>query len=211
MEGRLVPRSKWLDSGFKRSIDVVGALVGLVVAAPVVIVCSLLVVTTSRGGPFFRQRRAGRNGTEFDVLKLRTMTATRAGDWDPSTDAARLTKVGRVLRKISFDELPQLWNILVGEMSLVGPRPLPVQYVDRYSPSQKRRLEARPGLTGLAQVEGRNSLSWPEKFDLDVAYVVGASLKMDVRIVLATMSAVLARSGVSSAGHATMPEFTGED
>lgn len=211
MESDLGARSTWLDSPFKRAFDILGAAAGLVVSLPVLIVCSLLVVVTSRGGPFFRQPRAGRNGSIFDVVKLRTMTVTSTTTWDPSTDASRLTAVGRVLRKFSLDELPQLWSVLVGRMSLVGPRPLPVAYVDRYGPVQRRRLEARPGLTGLAQVRGRNSLRWSEKFDLDVEYVVGASPRMDLSILVATVRTVLFRSGVSAEGHATMPEFTGED
>lgn len=192
-------------------MDVAGALAGLVIAAPILGVCSLLILSTSRGGPFFRQVRAGRNGEEFEVVKLRTMTVASATEWDPSSDAARLTTVGRILRRVSFDELPQLWNVLVGDMSLVGPRPLPVQYVERYSPEQRRRLVARPGLTGLAQVEGRNSLRWAEKFALDVEYVESASLGMDVRILASTVRAVFGGGGVSAEGHATMPEFTGED
>lgn len=210
MDDEHAPRSRWLGSRWKRAVDVVGASLGLIVALPILLVCVVLVMASSKGGPFFRQRRAGLEGREFDVLKLRTMTRSSVGPWDPATDSARLTRVGRTLRKLSLDELPQLWNVLVGQMSLVGPRPLPVLYVARYDSMQRRRLEARPGLTGLAQVRGRNDLTWSEKFRWDVDYVVGATVWMDLAILASTVRIVLRPSGVSAEGHATMPEFTGD-
>lgn len=138
------------------------------------------------------------------------MTSDSSGGGAALPDADRLTRVGRVLRRLSLDELPQLVNVLRGEMSLVGPRPLPVRYVARYSTGQRRRLDARPGITGWAQVRGRNAIDWPTKFDLDVEYVESASLCMDLRILALTVRAVFGGAGVSADGHATMPEFTGE-
>ncbi|MBY0277517.1 sugar transferase, partial [Candidatus Binatia bacterium] len=156
------------------------------------------------GGPvLFRQRRPGRGGAPFTLVKFRTM---RAGD---APDAERLTRVGRIVRALSLDELPQLWNVVRGDMSLVGPRPLLPQYLERYTPRQMRRHEVPPGITGLAQVAGRNALTWEERFELDVWYVEHRSLALDARIVLRTIAAVLGRRGVSADGHATMPEFLG--
>jgi lipopolysaccharide/colanic/teichoic acid biosynthesis glycosyltransferase len=160
------------------------------------------------GSPvLFRQRRAGRGGVPFTVLKLRTMlTPEQAGTVD---DAARLTPLGRTLRSFSLDELPQLVNVIAGEMSLVGPRPLPLAYVPRYSPAQRRRLDVRPGVTGLAQVTGRNSLSWDERFALDVEYVERHDVWLDLRLLWRTVGQVLRRDGIAAEGHATMHEFLG--
>lgn len=203
-------RREWNRSFLKRLVDVIAASLGLVLSSPIIAICAALVAVTSPGGVLYRQQRAGRDGRVFAVLKFRTMRPT-TGDWDPSTDADRLTKVGVLLRRSSLDELPQLWNVLVGEMSLVGPRPLPVVYVARYSAEQRRRLEVRPGLTGLAQVRGRNALTWPEKFRWDVEYVDTATPWLDVRIVALTVLRLFSGGGVSAGGHATMPEFTGEE
>ena len=188
----------------KRLFDVVAAAVLLVVTAPVLLVAALAVRATMGAPVLFRQARVGQGGRVFTLLKLRTMR-TGAG-----RDADRLTALGRVLRSTSIDELPQLWNVLRGDMSLVGPRPLLPEYLGRYSPEQARRHEVRPGLTGLAQVEGRNTASWEERLALDVAYVDSWTIGGDLRIMARTVASVLGRRGVSAEGHATMPEFQGE-
>jgi lipopolysaccharide/colanic/teichoic acid biosynthesis glycosyltransferase len=189
----------------KRAIDIGVASISLLALAPVLLALALAVRATMGAPVLFRQRRTGRGGRPFTLLKLRTMRAGRPG----TPDAARLTRLGRWLRAWSLDELPQLWNVLRGDMSLVGPRPLLPEYVPRYTPEQARRHEVRPGLTGLAQVSGRNALSWEEKFALDVRYVDERSLALDLRILWRTVVAVVRREGVSAAGHATMPEFLG--
>lgn len=162
------------------------------------------------GSPvFFRQTRPGLNGRPFRMLKFRTMTDARGVDGQLLPDAARLTPFGRFLRATSLDELPELWNVLKGDMSLVGPRPLLMEYLPLYSPEQFRRHEVRPGITGWAQVNGRNALSWEDKFKLDVWYVVHRSLWLDIRILWLTVRKVMVREGISAAGEATMPKFTG--
>ncbi len=205
----------------KRCLDVVGALVLLVATAPLLAVAALLVRVTMGRPVLYRQRRAGKNGRIFVLRKLRTMRAGEDGgavrDSDAVTrppiaaDDARLTALGRRLRALSIDELPQLWHVLRGEMSLVGPRPLLPEYLARYSPTQARRHAVRPGLTGLAQVRGRNALSWSEKLALDVAYVERQSLGLDLWILWRTLLIVLRRDGIAAPGTATMPEFLGDD
>ena len=157
----------------------------------------------------FRQDRPGLHGRPFEVLKFRTMLDAAGPDGRPLPDAERLTGLGRFLRRTSLDELPQLWNVLRGDISLVGPRPLLMQYLPRYSPEQARRHEVCPGITGWAQVNGRNALTWEEKFELDVWYVDHWSLALDLRILAMTAWRVLRGAGVAQAGHATMPEFMG--
>ena len=159
----------------------------------------------------YRQQRAGKHGQPFELLKFRTMRDLRPGEDQYADDEARLTPLGRRLRAWSLDELPQLVNVLRGEMSLVGPRPLPTIYVDRYSPEQRRRLDVTPGITGWAQVNGRNAVGWDERLRLDVWYVDQASLWLDLRILARTVKQVLTGHGVSAEGHATMPEFRGSD
>lgn len=163
------------------------------------------------GSPvLFRHQRPGLHGKPFTLLKLRTMTsAPDAGLGSPDGDAARLTELGQLLRSLSVDELPQLFNVLRGEMSLVGPRPLMMHYLARYSPEQARRHDVKPGITGWAQIHGRNSLSWEQKFALDVWYVDHWSPWLDVKILALTAAKVLGRAGISSGGHPTMPEFMG--
>jgi len=201
---------RWLVGLPKRTIDVCGAVAGLAVLSPVIAAVAL-VVRLRMGRPLlFRQQRAGRGGRPITVTKVRTMTHARGSDGTQLADLDRLTPLGRRLRASSLDEVPQLWSVLKGDMSLVGPRPLPLAYVERYSAEQRRRLDAKPGITGWAQVHGRNALSWPEKLALDVWYVDNASLRVDGEIVIRTLSAVLFRRGVSAEGHATMPEFMGE-
>jgi lipopolysaccharide/colanic/teichoic acid biosynthesis glycosyltransferase len=175
------------------------------------IAASALAVRVMLGrGVWFPQQRAGLDGRPIVVLKLRTMTDERDSTGQLLPDDCRLTRLGRLLRTTSVDELPQLLNVLHGNMSLVGPRPLPLTYVDRYSAEERRRLETKPGITGWAQVNGRNAISWPEKLRLDVWYVDNMSLRLDLRILVRTLRAVVSRGDVSADGHATMPEFTGE-
>jgi lipopolysaccharide/colanic/teichoic acid biosynthesis glycosyltransferase len=160
------------------------------------------------GSPvFFRQRRPGRHGRIFEMVKFRTMTEARDASGELLPDAVRLTSFGKWLRATSLDELPELWNVLRGDMSLVGPRPLLVSYLSRYSPRQARRHEVRPGITGLAQVMGRNALGWNEKFEWDVRYVEQQSFWLDLKILGLTVKAVIFRHGISAQGDATMPEF----
>ena len=191
----------------KRSFD----LLVVVVAAPVwlpVLAIVALVVRGKLGSPvFFRQSRPGWRGRVFELVKFRTMTSARDSAGQLLPDADRLTSFGKWLRATSLDELPELWNVLRGDMSLVGPRPLLVQYLERYTPRQARRHEVRPGITGLAQVSGRNALSWEEKFEWDVRYVESHSLWLDLAILGRTLGAVIRRDGISARGDATMPEF----
>ena len=190
----------------KRAIDVTGAAVLLVVTGPILIVAAVAILVTMGSPVVFCQRRAGRAGRVFTVWKLRTMRAPRVGESALGSEALRLTPVGRWLRATSFDELPQLWNVLRGEMSLVGPRPLLPEYVDRYSTRQARRHDVLPGLTGLVQVSGRNALTWEEKLDLDVWYVDHQGLRLDAAILLRSVAAVAARRGAEPEGAA---EFRG--
>jgi lipopolysaccharide/colanic/teichoic acid biosynthesis glycosyltransferase len=191
-----------------RAVDVVGAAAGLVVLAPVIVAVALAVRLRMGGPVLFRQERAGRDGTPFVLLKFRTMAVPRgAADEDPDRDGLRTTPLGRRLRATSLDELPSLLNVLRGDMALVGPRPLPTRYLDRYSAAERERLEVRPGLTGWAQVNGRNAVTWDERFALDRWYVAHRSLRLDLRIVAATVGTVLRHEGIGNAEHATMPEL----
>ncbi|GAA6524401.1 sugar transferase [Intrasporangium sp. DVR] len=190
----------------KRGMDVVVSAVGLVVTAPVQLVVAG-VVRAALGSPvLFHQRRPGKDGVIFELVKFRTM---RHPDAEHQTDAERLTGVGQFLRSTSLDELPTLWNVLKGDMSLVGPRPLLVEYLPLYSAEQARRHEVRPGITGLAQVSGRNSVDWVDRLALDVNYIDRRDLALDVEILWRTITAVLMRRGVAQDGQATMSEFMG--
>ncbi len=193
----------------KRTLDVVvGAVVLAVAALPMAAIA--LAVRLTMGAPvLFRQQRPGRDEVPFTLLKFRTMRDLRPGEDALATDAERLTRLGRALRRTSLDELPTLWNVLRGDMSLVGPRPLLMAYLPRYSPEQRRRHEVKPGVTGLAQVEGRNDLAWDEQFALDVFYVDHRSFALDVTILGRTLRAVLSGTGVSQEGRATRDEFLG--
>lgn len=195
----------------KRLLDILLAAVGLVILSPLLlIVIGLLLL--DRGGPvFFRQARPGLHGRPFVLTKFRTMRDLRDTGGALLPDSMRLTRLGRTLRSTSLDELPELWNVLRGEMSIVGPRPLLMQYLDRYSAEQARRHDVRPGLTGYAQIKGRNSLSWDDKLALDVWYVDHRSLALDMRIIAATVMQVLRRQGITAPGEATMGEFMGSD
>ena len=194
----------------KRLVDIVGAATGLMVCGPAM-AAAAAAVRASMGAPvFFRQERPGLDGKPFRLWKFRTMTDARAPDGSLLPDDQRLTAVGKFIRSTSLDELPQLLNVLKGEMSLVGPRPLLMRYLPRYNPRQARRHEMKPGITGLTAVRGRNALSWSDKFEFDVKYVEQFSLALDARILLETVAKVLKRGGVSSEGHVTMPEFMGD-
>ncbi len=180
----------------------------LILALPLLLLWGL--VRCKLGSPvLFRQVRPGLHGRPFMMVKFRTMTDERGADGELLPDAQRLTSFGRFLRATSLDELPELWNVLRGEMSLVGPRPLLMEYLPLYSPEQARRHEVRPGITGWAQVNGRNALSWEERFKLDVWYVDHRSLWLDLRILWLTVRKVIVREGISAQGEATMPKFTG--
>ncbi|WP_245716601.1 sugar transferase [Micromonospora humi] len=209
MEHLSTPRSRTDgNAAVKRGVDVVVALTALLVTAPVLAAVAVAVLIGLGRPVLFRQRRIGRYGQEFTILKFRSMT----GDGDafsPGDDQARLTPLGRWLRATSLDELPSLWNILRGDMSLVGPRPFPTSYRNRYTPEQFRRHDVRPGLTGLAQVNGRNELDWAERFAHDLRYVDTWSLRLDARILVRTAVAVLRRQGISAPGAATAHEFRG--
>jgi lipopolysaccharide/colanic/teichoic acid biosynthesis glycosyltransferase len=188
----------------KRAFDVAVSAVALLVFALPMAALAVAIRLTMGSPVLFRQVRPGLGGEPFTILKFRTM---RDGD---EPDAERITRLGRFLRETSLDELPELLNVLRGDMSLVGPRPLLVAYLDRYTPEQARRHEVRPGLTGLAQVSGRNATTWEQRFALDVEYVDTRSLALDLRIIGRTVRAVLAREGIAAEGHATMPEFLGD-
>ena len=190
----------------KRTIDAVVGSAALVLSLPVQAVIAL-VVRRRLGSPvLFRQPRPGRHGEVFELVKFRTMVEPDVARGLVS-DQERMTPLGAFLRSTSLDELPTLWNVVTGEMSLVGPRPLLVRYLDRYTPEQARRHEVRPGVTGLAQVSGRNAITWDEKFAKDVEYVDRRSLVLDIKIIASTVVHVLKREGISAAGDATMPEF----
>lgn len=190
----------------KRGLDIVGSAVGLVVCAPVMAGTAVAVLAGLGRPVLFRQERPGKHGEVFELVKFRTM---RVPDADHQSDEERLTRLGAFLRSTSLDELPTLWNVFKGEMSLVGPRPLLVEYLERYTPEQARRHEVRPGVTGLAQVAGRNAISWDEKLALDVKYVDSHTLLLDLKILLRTVASVLQRDGISAEGQATTTVFAG--
>lgn len=193
----------------KRALDLALGVPAAVVSLPLGLALAAL-VRGSLGSPvLFRQRRPGLGGRPFTLFKLRTMGEARDREGRLLPDAERLDRVGRFLRATSLDELPELWNVLRGDMSLVGPRPLLMEYLERYTPEQARRHDVRPGMTGWAQVQGRNALDWEEKFAHDVWYVDHVSLGLDLRILARTLREVVRRQGISAAGHATMPRFRG--
>jgi len=193
----------------KRLLDLLLAGTALLLLWPALLLVALLVRANLGSPVLFRQTRPGLGGAPFQIIKFRTMRDATRPDGRPLPDAERLTRFGRFLRASSLDELPELWNVVRGDMSLVGPRPLLVQYLERYSPRQARRHEVRPGITGWAQVNGRNAITWEEKFELDVWYVDHKSLMLDLKILWLTFASVLRREGVSQPGHATMEEFMG--
>jgi lipopolysaccharide/colanic/teichoic acid biosynthesis glycosyltransferase len=201
--------SRHASDAIKRSLDVVVAAVALVVLSPLLAVLWVLIRLRMGSPVLFRQLRPGRHGRAFELVKFRTMTDTRDADGARLPDAQRLTALGRWLRRTSLDELPELLNVLQGDMSLVGPRPLLMEYLPLYSDEQARRHEVRPGITGWAQVNGRNAVTWDEKFALDVWYVDHRSTRLDVEILAKTVSQVFSGHGVSAPGHATMEPFRG--
>lgn len=194
----------------KRLFDLAVAVPALVVLGPVLGVLALLVRWQLGAPVLFRQQRPGLHGRPFTLYKFRTMTEARDAEGRLLPDAQRLTPFGRFLRSTSLDELPELFNVVRGDMSLVGPRPLLMQYLERYTPTQRRRHEVRPGITGWAQVNGRNALDWPQRLALDVWYVDHLSFALDLRIIFITMVKILRREGISEPGQATMREFMGE-
>ena len=195
----------------KRPQDFLCALLATIVLSPVLLIVAVLVRVKLGSPVLFTQKRPGKDGKIFKLYKFRTMLPPKDGVIDPAQDAARLTPFGRKLRSTSLDELPELFNMLKGDMSVVGPRPLLVQYLDRYSPHQARRHEVRPGFTGLAQVHGRNAISWEEKFDWDVKYVDHITFLGDWKIIFDTVRTVLKREGINNAESVTMTEFMGSN
>ena len=194
----------------KRVVDIFGAGLGLLILSPLIL-CLAWMIRRRLGSPvLFRQVRPGLQGRPFQMIKFRTMRDAADSNGQPLPDADRLTPFGRWLRSTSLDELPELWNVLKGDMSLVGPRPLLMEYLPLYSPEQARRHEVRPGITGWAQVNDRNAISWEEKFALDVWYVENHNLWLDMKILYMTLRKVLVRDGISAEGEATMPKFKGD-
>lgn len=210
MQSSATVRQRGWRRSVKRSLDFVVALVGLIFLSPMLLVVASLVLLTMGKPIFFRQQRPGKNRVPFTLLKFRTMR-NDSSSRGVAADEERLTGLGRFLRASSLDELPQLWNVLRGELSLVGPRPLLMEYLERYTPEQRRRQDVMPGITGWAQINGRNTLSWTEKFRLDVWYVDHWSLRLDLLILAKTLWRVINRDGIAQPGHATMPEFFCEE
>ena len=195
----------------KRIIDILISSGVLFISLPLLLFISIINILLNKGKIFFVQDRTGYNGKVFTIIKFKTMNDRTDANGELLSDGERLTVFGRFLRSTSLDELPTLWNVLVGQMSLVGPRPLLVEYLDRYNDNQLRRLEVKPGLTGWAQINGRNSISWEAKFQYDVWYVDNQSLKLDLIIIFKTIKQVIRRKGISHKNHPTMEEFMGTD
>jgi sugar transferase EpsL len=200
-----------MKTAAKRGMDVVVAALALAVLWPVMLAVGVAIRACDGGPVIFRQRRPGLNGRPFTLLKFRTMREARDAEGRLLEDETRLTALGKVLRELGLDELPQLWNVLRGRMSLVGPRPLLMEYMERYSPEELHRHDTKPGITGWAQVNGRNGLTWQEKFSLDLWYVENWSLWLDSRILVRTLWQVLKREGISQPGHATMAEYSASE
>lgn len=193
----------------KRIFDILGATLGLLFLSPVILIVALMIAKKMGTPVLFIQTRPGLHGRQFQMIKFRTMRDAVGAQGKLLHDSVRITPLGSFLRSSSLDELPELWNVLKGEMSLVGPRPLLMEYLPLYSPEQARRHEVRPGVTGWAQVNGRNAISWDEKFALDVWYVDNRSFWLDLKIIWLTIRKVIKREGISAAGEATMSKFTG--
>lgn len=194
---------------FKRFYDILLSGIAILLLSPVLIIVTVVGAIKMKGNPFFTQLRPGKNEKIFKLIKFRTMTCEKDENGNLLPDEKRLTKYGKALRATSIDELPELINIFLGHMSIVGPRPLLVQYLPLYNEKQRHRHDLRPGLTGLAQASGRNAITWEQRFDLDVQYVQSVSLKLDIKILLMTVRAVLKKDGISSETSATMEFFTG--
>lgn len=193
----------------KRLFDIIASVLGLLLFAPVIAVVAFQIQRKLGSPVLFRQVRPGKDGNPFEMIKFRTMKDVVGAKGNPLPDAERMTPFGQFLRSSSLDELPELWNVLKGEMSLVGPRPLLMEYLPLYSKEQFRRHEVRPGVTGWAQVNGRNAISWEDKFKLDVWYVDNRSFRLDLKVLFLTVKKVLVRDGISGEGEATMSKFTG--
>ncbi len=196
-------------NGLKRILDLLTALIAFLVLSPIFVLVSLLLAIHFKGSPFFLQKRPGKLERIFSIIKFKTMNDRKDAQGQLLPDAERLTGFGRFIRASSLDELPQLLNVIAGDMSLIGPRPLLVQYLPLYNDQQKRRHEVRPGITGWAQVNGRNAISWEEKFEMDVYYVQNVSFSLDLRILLRTVIKVFKREGISNRDSATMEVFKG--
>ena len=194
----------------KRLMDIIGASLGLILLSPVIVILWMMIRRRFGAPVLFRQTRPGKGDVPFEMIKFRSMKDALGPDGTPLPDAERMTPFGAKLRSASLDELPELWNVLKGEMSLVGPRPLLMEYLPLYSLEQARRHEVRPGVTGWAQINGRNAIDWPQKFALDIWYVENRSLWLDIKIIALTIKKVVKRSDISAAGETTMPKFTGE-
>lgn len=194
----------------KRALDFICSLFALLVFSPLMLVAAILIKLDDGGPAFFRQKRPGKDGKVFEVYKFRTMTVrTEDENGNPLSDMERMTKIGKILRKTSIDELPQFINVFKGEMSFIGPRPLLCEYLELYSPQQARRHEVRPGISGWAQVNGRNAITWEEKFDYDVYYVDNISFVLDIKILVKTVTDVIKGTGVNSGEQNTMEKFKG--
>jgi len=198
-----------VGKAMKRVMDIMGAIIGFALLAPVLLVVWLMIRREMGSPVLFRQTRPGLNGKSFKMIKFRTMRDANAPDGRPLPDAERLTSLGRFLRSSSLDELPELWNVLKGDMSLVGPRPLLTEYLPLYSPEQARRHDVRPGVTGWAQVNGRNAISWEEKFELDVWYVDNHNLWLDLKIIWLTILKVIKRDGIDDISGVGQEKFKG--
>lgn len=196
-------------SFFKPLIDILVALIAFMILSPVFLLATVLLMIANSGKPFFVQPRPGKGGKVFRILKFKTMNDAKDAQGNLLPDADRLTIIGKIVRKTSIDEIPQLLNVVMGEMSLVGPRPLLIEYLPLYNERQRRRHEVKPGITGWAQVNGRNTISWEEKFNLDVYYVDNMSLTLDIKIIFLTLGNVLRSKGVNQHGAATMEKFKG--
>ena len=195
---------------FKRLFDFAAALTGIVILSPVFIIVTIFLAVANDGKPFFIQPRPGKHGRIFRIVKFKTMNDKKDADGNLLSDEIRLTKIGSFVRKTSLDEIPQLFNIIIGDMSLIGPRPLLTQYLHLYSDFQNRRHEVKPGITGWAQVNGRNAISWDKKFELDVWYVDNMSFLLDVKIIFRTIQKVVKSEGINSADAATIEPFNGK-
>lgn len=193
----------------KRVIDIIGSLCGLILLSPLYVFIAYKVKKNLGSPVLFRQIRPGLNGKPFEMIKFRTMKDAVDSQGNPLPDAERLTDFGKMLRATSLDELPELWNVLKGDMSLVGPRPLLMEYIPLYNEEQRKRQNVRPGITGYAQVNGRNAISWEQKFELDTWYVENQSLCLDIQILWKTVKKVVAKDDINAAGDATMPKFEG--
>ena len=195
---------------FKRIIDFLTALIGLILASPILLVLIIILSISNRGSCFFFQKRPGKSGKIFKVIKFKTMNDKKDDQGNLLSDEKRLTNLGKFVRKTSLDELPQLINVLKGDMSLIGPRPLLPEYLTLYNPIQRKRHDVKPGITGWAQVNGRNAISWEKKFELDVWYVEHLSFKLDAKILFKTILKVIKSEGINTANQATTTKFTGK-